>query len=61
MATVEQQRKSPEYRHAPMSKLVFDEPLPVPDAYAERFAISQPKEQGGELAKRDYAAGTGDG
>jgi hypothetical protein len=50
----EPQRKSPEVRLTPFAMLVFDDPLPLPDEYAERFKTSRPKEQGaGRLAGRE--------
>jgi hypothetical protein len=47
------QRKSPEIRLTPFQTLVFDEPLPLPDTYAERFKTSRPKAEGGRLAGRE--------
>jgi hypothetical protein len=48
MTETETKRKSPETRATPMAKLVFVEPLPVPDAYAEQFAITKPRMAEGE-------------
>jgi hypothetical protein len=54
MSTVEGQRKSPEVRLTPMAMLVFEDPLPLPAPYAERFATSRPKlaPGGGHLDER---------
>jgi hypothetical protein len=63
MSETEIRRKSPETRRTPLGQLVFDEPVPLPDAYAERFQTSRPKEQGaGRLAGREtpLAGGMGE-
>jgi hypothetical protein len=54
MSETDTKRRSPEVRSAPMAMLVFDEPLPLPDAYAERFTVSRPRmaEGEGRLAER---------
>jgi hypothetical protein len=48
MSDTATKRRSPEVRSAPMAMLVFDEPLPLPDAYAERFALARPRMSQGE-------------
>ena len=53
MSATETKRKSPEVRQQPMAQLVFEEPLPLPDAYAEQFTLTSPRMIAGEhLAER---------
>ena len=48
----EPQRKSPEYRSVPMSKLVLDPPIRVPTTFAEHFSRRQPSAGSGKLDER---------
>jgi hypothetical protein len=57
--TAERQRRSPEYRHTPLRKLVLDPPLKVPDSYLSQIGARQPKprERAGRLAERSTPLG----